>query len=404
MREEDTAQLEEGSLDARRRIRHILRVLFFAGCVFVLVRAFTGNTFATEETRKKLQEAKDQKEQTESTLSGVQENITDLNEEKDTLQGELSRLNKELTEVSDNLAQIEFDIGTTQDSIEVTRQNLEEARNTEASQYAAMKKRVQFIYEEQEFLLMDMLFGADDFGDFLNHGSYIAQLSAYDRKKLTEYQNTRSDIEFQEQQLTAQMEALGNQERLASAEQAKVSGLVNATSGSIMQYADEIADAEAQADALQEQIKQEEQNIKELEAKLAEEIRLSSLARQSSWRDISEVTFADGDRYLLANLIYCEAGNQPYEGKLAVGAVVMNRVLSSVFPDTIVGVIYQRRQFSPVDDGHLPLALAQGKATDSCYQAADAAMSGETNVGNCVFFRTPIPGLTGIQIGGHIFY
>ena len=50
------------------------------------------------------------------------------------------------------------------------------------------------------------------------------------------------------------------------------------------------------------------------------------------------------------------------------------------------------------------LALAEDRATDSCYRAADEAMSGVTNVGNCVFFRTPIPGLEGINIGGHVFY
>ena len=116
------------------------------------------------------------------------------------------------------------------------------------------------------------------------------------------------------------------------------------------------------------------------------------------------MTFADGDRYLLANLIYCEAGGEPYEGKVAVGAVVINRVLSSVYPDTVTGVIYQRKQFSPVASGRLAAALAAGKATQSCYQAADEAMAGVTNVGNCVYFRTPIEGLAGISIGGHIFY
>jgi spore germination cell wall hydrolase CwlJ-like protein len=89
---------------------------------------------------------------------------------------------------------------------------------------------------------------------------------------------------------------------------------------------------------------------------------------------------------------------------IAVGAVVINRVLSGVFPDTLSGVVYQRGQFSPVGSGRLALALSAGKATDSCYQAAREAMSGYTNVGNCVFFRTPVPGLEGIQIGGHIFY
>ncbi len=112
----------------------------------------------------------------------------------------------------------------------------------------------------------------------------------------------------------------------------------------------------------------------------------------------------EADQRLLAALIFCEAGNQPYEGQVAVGAVVINRVLSSVFPNTVSGVIYQSRQFEPVSTGRLALALAENRATDSCYRAADEAMSGYSNVGTCVFFRTPIPGLEGINIGGHVFY
>ena len=188
------------------------------------------------------------------------------------------------------------------------------------------------------------------------------------------------------------------------AEQSKVSGLVSQTANSIAGYANEIDAAEAEAENYENLIAQQNQNIAALKKQLAEERRLSDLAASSAKRDISEVTFADGDRYLLANLIYCEAGGEPYEGKVAVGAVVINRVLSSVYPDTVTGVIYQRKQFSPVASGRLAAALAAGKATQSCYQAADEAMAGVTNVGNCVYFRTPIEGLTGISIGGHIFY
>ena len=118
---------------------------------------------------------------------------------------------------------------------------------------------------------------------------------------------------------------------------------------------------------------------------------------------VSQVSQAS-DLDLLARAIYGEGRGEPYEGQVAVGAVVINRVLSSVFPNTLSGVIYQSGQFEPVSTGRLALALAENRATDSCYRAADEAMSGVTNVGNCVFFRTPIPGLTGINIGGHVFY
>ena len=147
-----------------------------------------------------------------------------------------------------------------------------------------------------------------------------------------------------------------------------------------------------------------EEDLETLKKKLAEEIRLSQAAANATWRDISEVSFAEGDLKLLANLIYCEAGGEPYEGKLAVGAVVINRVRSAKFPGTVMGVIYQKKQFSPVASGRLDMYLAIDKANADCYRAAQEAMAGMTNVGNCLFFRTPIEGLTGINIGGHVFY
>ena len=99
---------------------------------------------------------------------------------------------------------------------------------------------------------------------------------------------------------------------------------MNSTRSGIAGYSDQIAAAQQQADALAEQISQQEEDIEALKKQLEEELAKSRLARQSSWRDISEVTFTEDDRYLLANLIYCEAGNQPYEGQVAVGAVAVS--------------------------------------------------------------------------------
>ena len=122
---------------------------------------------------------------------------------------------------------------------------------------------------------------------------------------------------------------------------------INKTKGNISSYSNQIAGAEAQVAALEAQIEEQNKNISALQKQLAEEMAKSRLAANSSWRDISEVSFTEDDRYLLANLIYCEAGGEPYDGQVAVGAVVINRVLSSVYPSTLSGVIYQNRQFEP---------------------------------------------------------
>ncbi|MCR4756832.1 MAG: cell wall hydrolase [Butyrivibrio sp.] len=385
-----------------KTIKYFKGAILFVVSIALLLRPLP--VMATQTTKQQLEEAKEKKKQSQDELDNTKENIAEMNEEKSSLQGQLNSLNNQLTEVSNNLADIEEQIGDKENEIENTQTELEAARETEEQQYASMKKRVQFIYEKQNFMLLDMLLGATSFSGFLNQNNYVESLSAYDRQKFQEYIETRKLIEEKEKTLEEEMDQLEEYQVKQQAEQSRVNGLVSQTSGSIKQYANDISDAEAKADELEKQIKAQENDIKILEARLAEEMRMSKLAASSSWRDISEVSFAEGDRYLLANLIYCEAGAEPYEGKVAVGAVVINRVLSSVYPDTVVGVIYQNKQFSPVASGRLALALAEGRASASCYQAADEAMKGYSNVGSCVYFRTPVPGLSGTTIGGHVFY
>lgn len=357
-----------------------------------------------ETTREKLERAEQQHEETKKNLNETKENIEDLNDVKHSLQGELAQLNDQLEQVSNNLADLEGQIENKESEIEQTQADLEVAREQEADQYAAMKKRIQFMYEKQDFMFTEMIFSARSFAELLNKNNYIESLSAYDKKMKDELEQTRMNIEDTEARLQSEKEELDRLHEQVVAEQEKVTGYVNATASSIKNYSGQIKDAEAVAAAYEAQAAQEASDIEALKKQLEEEIRLSKLAAMSKWRDISEVSFEEGDRYLLANLIYCEAGNQPYEGQVAVGAVVINRVLSSVYPDTVVGVIYQNKQFSPVASGRLAIALAENRATQACYNAADAAMSGQTNVGTCVYFRTPIEGLSGIQIGGHIFY
>ncbi|MGN1315103.1 MAG: cell wall hydrolase [Lachnospiraceae bacterium] len=108
------------------------------------------------------------------------------------------------------------------------------------------------------------------------------------------------------------------------------------------------------------------------------------------------------DDMLLAALIYMEAGNQPYEGQVAVGAVVMNRVNSGAYPNTIAGVIYASGQFTPTVTGRVE-ELAVSGVPESCLQAARAAMNGESTVGGAMHFRRA-GRHEGQVIGDHVFW
>ena len=117
----------------------------------------------------------------------------------------------------------------------------------------------------------------------------------------------------------------------------------------------------------------------------------------------SAVSASADDVTLLAALIQCEAGGCSYEGKLAVGAVVMNRVKSRSFPNTISGVIYQSGQFSPARTGKLASRLARGVSA-SCRQAAMEALSGKDNTNGAKYFKYASSGQRGVVYGTVVFY
>lgn len=379
-------------------------VLTGAFCAGIWVFPVWADNDTIESLREQIDQAEDLKKATEDAKDATEDNIDNLGEARTSLQGQLDGLTQDLTAISQNLEEIESDIIDKNEEIRQAQEELEEAKATEEAQYEAMKKRLRYLYEDHNQTYFEILANSRGFSDLLNQSLYIEKLHEYDRNMLARYKAQREAVEELEARLEQEKADLDELQAAAVVEKGKITDSVNNTKSGIAGYSDQIAAAQQHADALAEQISQQEEDIAALKKQLEEEIAKSRLARQSSWRDISEVTFTEDDRYLLANLIYCEAGNQPYEGQVAVGAVVINRVLSSVYPNTVSGVIYQYKQFAPVLDGHLALALAENRATESCYRAADEAMSGYTNVGQCVYFRTPIPGLSGIQIGDHIFY
>lgn len=147
-------------------------------------------------------------------------------------------------------------------------------------------------------------------------------------------------------------------------------------------------------DAYNKMLKEQEEAKK---AKKAAASASSSRSQRSAVSaDVDDVT-------LLAALIQSEAGNQSYEGKLAVGAVVCNRIRSSAYPNSLRAVIYQRGQFGPAHSGILAARL-RSSIMDSCKRAATEALSGVDNVGGRLHFLSVRSGRRGLVIGDHVFF
>ncbi len=116
--------------------------------------------------------------------------------------------------------------------------------------------------------------------------------------------------------------------------------------------------------------------------------------------------YTNSDLYLLAKCIYAEARGESYTGQVAVGAVVLNRVASSKFPNSISGVIYQKNAFTAVTDGQINLSPDK-----TAMNAAQDAMNGWDPTYGCLYYYNPAVATsswifsrkTVTTIGKHIF-
>lgn len=162
--------------------------------------------------------------------------------------------------------------------------------------------------------------------------------------------------------------------------------------GKAITIEEEQAQIAAQQKAAAQQAASSSSSVSSSTANSVAATQATSTATQVSTNDLT----------LLSAIIFCEAGGESYAGQVAVGAVVMNRLKSGSFPNTISGVVYQSGQFSPVADGALARALSNGNYR-YCTSAAQAALAGSDNTGGAKFFHR-VNGDAGLVIGNHVFY
>lgn len=379
---------------------------------------------ASKKTQQQIDSLKEQQEETQGQLDDAAQKKKNLEASKKKLENYLIDLNNQFAALSDELNDLENQLAVKQEELTVTGEELEAAKEREEKQYADMKKRIQFMYENGSKDYLTMFLEAESLGEFLNQADYATELVAYDRRMLEDFQETKTLIEEKEAQLTVEKQELEGLQAQVTAKQEEVNQLVQSTGTKINQYSNEIAEAQKLVDQYEGKLEQQKSALEDLiaRAKKEEEAAEKKKAQEAAKKKTetgstggtagspgttnngaaSNVQGSDLD--MLAAIIYCEAGSEGYEGQLAVGAVIMNRVRSAGYPNNIMGVIYQSGQFSPVASGRFIIALSQGSATSSCRQAAQAAVNGQSNVGGCLYFRRNTGDIDGIVIGNHVFY
>lgn len=395
--------------------------------------------FAQKTTEQKLKESKQTVQELKEQTSEAKEQLDTAKQKESAISDRLDKLNDQLTDVQQSLEDLDTRITQKNDQIAATEQELDEMEQKRRERYEAMKVRIRFMYENSDSSLLNSLLGAGSMSEFLNRVEYFSQVVDYDRNQLEEYQQLLTALNEKQTNYETHKEELLALREQQNAEQEKLTTLVadartdlKAAGAAASDASDALGDLNEQLSAEQknqdiltaqleyekkleeqkaaedrarmEEIKRQEEELRqkrEEEKRRQEQAESGETAGEPSADDTSEPASAE-DLELMACIIQCEAEGEPYAGKLAVGSVVMNRVASSSFPNTVMGVIYQSGQFSPVASGRMAARLAAG-ANSECRQAAQEVLNGNITV-PYLYFRRDNGTIDGYVLGHHVFY
>ncbi len=317
---------------------------------------------------------------------------TQATKEVDELENATSNLESNLSSLNKELDHITGQIKKTSKSLEKTKEELAIAKGQEEAQYESMMLRIKYMYESGNSSLLELLLSSSCLPEFINNAEYIAQVTEYDRDMLEELTATSETISEKEDQL------LEDQKYLSSL-QKDLDKKIETASDELTEYKAKLEKAKKDAKKLEEEAKEE---VKPIKPEKENTDKDSDKGSGNSSND-SSISATASDVELLAALLECEAGTSNYEALLAVGSVVVNRIKHRNYPDTVRGVIYQSGQFPPAHDGKVDRVLKRGvKAL--CVKAAQDALAGKNNVGDCLSFRASSSGRPGTVIGDNVFF
>lgn len=418
----------------QRRIKQLLCLLlvFSLGCSSTLVYA------ASKETKDKIDQVQKEKEEAEAEKKKTEQEQNKLNNAKSEMEAYLQKLSKESHSLNEQVAVLDDEMEVKEEEVASKEAQVKKAQQELDQQYADMKLRIRYLYENDQSTMQNLIEAVLSGGitGFLNQVEYTVSVNQYDRSMLEEYKEAKKELDAQYEALQEEKDALALLKEETEKKKQQVAAQQKATGSKVSEYETLLAQKKGEITDMAEYIQQKTDLLNRLIAQAARE---EAAARLQAAQDAAssmggtiiagdagisrgELSLSEYEIMLLAVMIYCEAGNQGMEGQLAVGYVIMNRVRSSKFPNSLEAVLRQSRQFEPVGSGRFDLVLTAEQdddipniVTQSCWNAARAVVNGTSNVGDSLFFRTwaPVPTLVAnLQNGGvpywiikdHIFY
>ena len=245
-----------------RRITALVLILVLAAGISIQASsASTEKVTEDAASTKSLQEAQDEKAQLEKALKEAQSTIEDLRDSKGDIESKVTELNQQLIDISARITDLENQLTAKSEDIQETKDELAGAKEREAQQYADMKVRIQFMYENGQTSYLEALLSSRNISEFLNSADYIAQIQSYDRQKLTEYQDTVESIVNLEAQLEQEYTDLEALKSTVESNKATAAAMMRQKESELADISGDIEDAQSDADYYAAEIQAQEELI-----------------------------------------------------------------------------------------------------------------------------------------------
>lgn len=235
-----------------------------------MLAALLGFTGSQGVLAKNMSKAKDEKAKAEQNLDNANEQIEAIERKQSQLQGEIDAKDAELVNLLVNMGILEDELEAKSKQLDEVTVELKEAKESEKKQYASMKKRIQFMYERGDGAMLEAILGSKDMSEFLNRVEYVSDIYDYDRKLLTQYQNTVAQVaELKTTVETEKAEMEAMQEEYAL-QQDSLENVLAEKRSQMGSYDNQLASAQAAAAAYKQTIAEQNAIIKEEERKAKE--------------------------------------------------------------------------------------------------------------------------------------
>lgn len=224
--------------------------------------------FPAYATRQDVEDAREQVSAMEEEKEKIERTLQSLEGLKADTAAYVRELDQNLTALNTELDQLNGQVLLLEEEIVQTQEQLAAAKETEARQYAAMKLRIQYMYEKGDASFIELLFEARSISELLDRAEYIRQIAAYDREQLEVYEAVRQERAEREEQLAWEHQELLALQEAAAAKQASVEQILGAKQAELASYETKIASAQIQVDLYQQDIEAQEAEIAALEAEI----------------------------------------------------------------------------------------------------------------------------------------